>query len=332
MQPRAVRLHTPGQPLRLEPQQPLWPGPGQVLLRVRTCGVCRTDLHVFDGELDAPKLPLVLGHEIIGEVAQLGSGVHGLQLGQRVGVPWLGHTCQSCRYCARGQENLCERALFTGYTLDGGYADFALADSRYCFAIPDRFDDLHAAPLLCAGLIGYRALVLAGPAEHVGLYGFGAAAHILLQVLRAQGRKAYAFVRPGDSKAANFALELGAVFAADSDRAPPRELDAAILFAPVGALVPAALKAVAPGGNVIAAGIHMSDIPSFPYSLLWRERSVKSVANLTRRDGEEFLPLAARCEVNTHVTEFPLEDANAALEQLRGGQLSGAAVLRVSEP
>jgi propanol-preferring alcohol dehydrogenase len=303
------------------------PGPDQVLIRVRACGVCRTDLHVVDGELPDPKLPLVPGHEIVGTVVRRGERAERFREGDRVGVPWLGHTCGACRYCLSGRENLCDRAGFTGYTLDGGYAEYTLADQRYCFPLPAAYGDAEAAPLLCAGLIGYRSLVLAGDARRLGIYGFGAAAHIIAQVARHQGRQVYAFTRPGDAPAQQFARELGAVWAGDSTSLPPEELDAAIIYAPVGALVPAALRAVAKGGTVVCAGIHMSDIPSFPYHLLWGERTVRSVANLTRRDGEEFLNLAPRVPVRTDIQTFPLAQANLALQQLRQGHIRGAAVL-----
>jgi propanol-preferring alcohol dehydrogenase len=310
------------------------PGPGQVLIKVSACGVCRTDLHVVDGELAEPKLPLVPGHEVVGRVAALGegvAGVEGLAEGARVGVPWLGWTCGDCRYCRAGQENLCETARFTGYTLNGGYADYLLADRRYCFPLPDTgpdgLSDAEAAPLLCAGLIGYRSLRMAGDPARVGLYGFGAAAHIVVQLARHEGREVYAFVRPGDDGAKAFARSLGALWAGDSDEAPPAELDAAILYAPVGALVPAALKAVRPGGRVVCAGIHMSPIPSFPYEILWRERQIVSVANLTRRDGVEFLALAPKVPIETSVETLPLAAANEALTRLREGRLEGAAVL-----
>ncbi|HEU4587287.1 MAG TPA: zinc-dependent alcohol dehydrogenase family protein [Gemmatimonadales bacterium] len=308
------------------------PGPGRVLLQVRACGVCRTDLHVADGELAEPKLPLVLGHEIVGVVVERGPGATRFALGNRVGVPWLGWTDGTCRYCRTGHENLCDHARFTGYQVDGGYAEYTVADERYCFPLPPEYDDVAAAPLLCAGLIGYRALKAAGPAERLGLYGFGAAAHLVAQLARHQGREVFAFTRPGDAKGQAFARELGAVWAGGSDAAPPARLDAAILFAPVGALVPAALQAVAKGGTVVCAGIHMSPIPSFSYDLLWGERTVKSVANLTRRDGEEFLPLAAKAGVRTWAEPFPLEQANVALDRLRGGQIEGAAVLVTSPP
>jgi len=296
---------------------------------VKTCGVCRTDLHVLDGELPHPKLPLVLGHEIVGTVERVGAGVDRFTGGQRVGVPWLGWTCGECRYCRAGRENLCDGARFTGYLIDGGYAEYTVADARFCFPIPDGYDDLGAAPLLCAGLIGYRALVAAGDAERLGLYGFGAAAHIVAQVARHQGRRVFAFTRPGDDQAQQFARRLGAAWAGASDAQAPEPLDAAIIFAPVGALVPAALRAVAKGGTVVCAGIHMSDIPSLPYERLWEERVLRSVANLTRRDGAEFLALAPRVPVRTEVEAYPLERANEALEKLRAGTVRGAAVLQV---
>ena len=320
-------LEAVGQPLRLTEVPVPTPGPAQVLLRVRACGVCRTDLHVADGELPNPKLPLVLGHEIVGVVEACGAGVQRFAPGQRVGVPWLGWTCGTCRYCRSGRENLCDYARFTGYQLDGGYAEYAVADERYCFPIPPPYGDVEAAPLLCAGLIGYRSLIAAGDGERLGIYGFGAAAHIIVQVARHQGRTVYAFTRPGDSEAQQFALELGAAWAGPSDQPPPEPLDAAIIFAPVGTLVPAALRAVVKGGTVVCAGIHMSDIPSFPYAILWGERVVRSVANLTRRDGEEFLALAPQVPVRTETVPLPLERANDALDRLRAGRLRGAAVL-----
>lgn len=298
--------------------------PGQVLLRVRACGVCRTDLHVVDGELPDPKLPLVPGHQIVGTVVESSTR---FSAGTRVGVTWLGWTCDNCRYCRSGRENLCDRARFTGYHLDGGYAEHAVADERYCFPIPETYPDLEAAPLLCAGLIGYRSLLLAGEAERLGLYGFGAAAHIVAQVARHQGRRVFAFVRPGDEEAKRFARELDAAWAGDSTEPPPEELDAAIIFASAGELVPAALRAVAKGGVVVCGGIHMGDIPSFPYETLWGERVVRSVANLTRRDGEEFLSLAPKVPIRTEVRRYPLELAQQALEDLRAGRLRGAAVL-----
>ncbi len=320
-------------------------GAGQVRVKVAACGVCRTDLHIVDGELPDPKLPLVIGHQVVGEVDALGlrvaapDGMSGrsprleavaprpLAVGDRVGIPWLGWTCGQCRYCTSGRENLCPQARFTGYTIDGGFAEFAVADARYCFPIPEAFGDTEAAPLLCAGLIGYRSLARAGDGEWLGLYGFGAAAHIVLQLARHQGRRVAAFTRPGDQETQAFARRLGAEWAGGSDEVPPAQLDAAIIFAPVGALVPAALAAVAPGGRVVCAGIHMSDVPGFPYRLLWQERSVASVANLTRRDAEEFLPLAAAAGVRTTVHVYPLADANRALDDLRHGRFDGAAVL-----
>jgi propanol-preferring alcohol dehydrogenase len=307
------------------------PGPGQVLVRVHACGVCRTDLHVVDGELADPKLPLVPGHEIVGVVSETGEAVERFHQGDRVGIPWLGFTCGVCSFCRSGRENLCDRARFTGYQVDGGYAEYTLADQRFCFPVPADYSDVEAAPLLCAGLIGYRSLVLAGEARRLGLYGFGAAAHIIAQVARHQGREVFAFTRPGDRDGQQFARELGAAWAGGSDERPPEELGAAILFAPVGQLVPAALRAVAKGGIVVCAGIHMSDIPSFPYRLLWGERTVRSVANLTRRDGEEFLALAPRVPVRTSVQTFPLAEANEALAALRGGRIRGAAVLEVAD-
>jgi propanol-preferring alcohol dehydrogenase len=303
------------------------PGAEQVLLRVRACGVCRTDLHVVDGELPDPKLPLFPGHEIVGTVVGKGERVERFAVGERVGVPWLGSTCGQCPYCRSGRENLCDFGRFTGYTLDGGYAEYTVADQRYCFALPPSYGDAEAAPLLCAGLIGYRSLVLAGDARRLGIYGFGAAAHIVAQVARYQGRQIYAFTRPGDQEAQAFARRLGAVWAGDSTTPAPEELDAAILFAPVGGLVPLALRAVAKGGAVVCGGIHMSDLPAFPYSLLWGERVLRSVANLTRRDGEEFLALAPRVPVRTAVQTFPLGEANEALRRLRAGEIQGAAVL-----
>ncbi|GAB6068340.1 zinc-dependent alcohol dehydrogenase family protein [Methylothermus subterraneus] len=324
---RAMILERPGAPLCLVEREIPQPGPGQILLQVLACGVCRTDLHVVDGELPNPKLPLIPGHEIVGKVVALGEGVDRFQLGARVGVPWLGFTCGACRFCLKGRENLCEQAGFTGYTLDGGYAEYTVADARYAFPLPEAYDDLHAAPLLCAGLIGYRSYALAEDAERIGLYGFGAAAHIIAQVAVRQQRRIYAFTRPGDLAAQEFARTLGAVWAGDSDQMPPEPLDAAILYAPVGALVPLALKAVRKGGKVICAGIHMSDIPSFPYALLWGERCLGSVANLTRRDGEEFLGLAAAFPLKTEVRPYPLAEANRALEDLRHGRFQGAAVL-----
>jgi alcohol dehydrogenase, propanol-preferring len=324
---RAMVLVAPGRPLEERETPRPEPGPGQVLLRVRACGVCRTDLHVACGELPDPKLPLVLGHEIVGEVVAAGPGAARFRIGDRAGVPWLGWTCGRCDYCRSGRENLCDRPRFTGYHLDGGYAEYAVADERFCLPIPPQYDDVHAAPLLCAGLIGYRSLVAAGPGERLGLYGFGAAAHIVLQAARFEGRRVFAFTRPGDEDAQRFARELGAAWAGPSDGPPPELLDAAIIFAPAGSLVPLALAAVRKGGAVVCGGIEMSDIPSFPYRILWGERSVRSVANLTRKDGEEFLALAPRIPVRTEVEVFPLAEANRALERLRRGRLRGAAVL-----
>jgi alcohol dehydrogenase, propanol-preferring len=318
---RALVLTAPGRPLEERDLPALEPGPGEVLVRVAACGVCRTDLHIVDGELPDPKLPLVLGHQVVGRID--GSD-------KRVGIPWLGWACGECRYCRSGRENLCDLARFTGYHRDGGYAEYAVADERFCLAVPESYGDVEAAPLLCAGLIGYRALRHAGDAERLGLYGFGASAHIVAQVARHQGRRVFAFTRPGDLAAQEHARGLGAEWAGGSDSAPPEELDAAIVFAPVGALVPAALRTVAKGGTVVCAGIHMSDIPAFPYELLWGERSVRSVANLTRKDGEEFLALAPQIPVRTDLEVFPLEQANEALARLRSGRLRGAAVLRVS--
>lgn len=303
------------------------PGPGQILLRVHACGVCRTDLHVVDGDLPEPQVPVIPGHEVVAEVLALGPGVHGLDRGQRVGVPWLGHTCGRCACCADGRENLCAEARFHGYTLDGGYAEQMVADAGFCFPLPGGYGDAELAPLLCAGLIGHRAFRLAGPGTRLGLYGFGAAAHILAQTAQAVGRKVFAFTRPGDTASQEFARSLGCAWAGSSDSGPPEELDAAILFAPVGALVPAALLAVRPGGTVVCAGIHMSDVPTFPYRLLWGERTVRSVANLTRRDAREFLALAAQIPIRTTVQRYPLAEANTALADLRAGRVQGAAVL-----
>ena len=324
---RAMIFDRPGQPLALRDLPVPEPRGRQVLLQVLACAVCRTDLHVLDGELPNPKLPLIPGHEIVGRVARLGDQASLLSVGQRVGVPWLGWTCGECSYCRAGNENLCTNARFTGYTLDGGYAEFTVADERYCIPIPESYSDAGAAPLLCAGLIGYRSLVRAGDAKRLGIYGFGAAAHIVAQVALHQGRSVYAFTRTGDEEAQEFAMGLGAAWAGSSSERPPEELDAAIIFAPVGALVPAALAAVRKGGTVVCGGIHMSDIPSFPYELLWGERSVCSVANLTRRDAAEFMELAPKVPVRTTTETFALELANEALNRLRGGKLQGAAVL-----
>ncbi len=326
---RAMILEASGSPLR-EADVPMpEPGPGQVLIRVHACGLCRTDLHIMDGELKEPKLPLIPGHQIVGTIIAAGAGADRFTQGTRVGVPWLGFTCHSCRYCLSGRENLCDQARFTGYQIDGGFAEYAVADQEFCFPIPEDYPDLQAAPLLCAGLIGYRSLVMAGEATSLGLYGFGAAAHIVIQVACNQGRRVYAFTRPGDLEAQQFALSLGAVWAGESGAMPPEELEAAIIFAPAGELVPAALRAVAKGGVVVCGGIHMSDIPSFPYEILWGERSIRSVANLTRRDGEEFLALAPRVPVHTEVQIFPLSAANEALNALRQGNVRGTAVLTI---
>ncbi len=324
---RAMVLDAPGRGLAPRTLPRPEAGPGQVLVEVAACAVCRTDLHVVDGELSEPKLPIVPGHEIVGHVVARGPGVEALMVGDRVGIPWLGWTCGACRYCRGGQENLCPNARFTGYQIDGGYAEYAVADARYCFHIPGGYSDAEAAPLLCAGLIGYRCLRMAGDAERLGIYGFGAAAHIVAQVARYEGRRLFAFTRPGDAAAQAFARRLGCEWAGGSDELPPEELDAAILFAPVGALVPAALRAIRRGGIVVCGGIHMSDIPSFPYDLLWREKRVVSVANLTRRDGLDFLALAPKVPVRTEVEVLPLAEANEALRRLRSGELTGAAVL-----
>ena len=326
---RAMILDAPGQPLRAADLPMPTPNPEQVLIRVHACGICRTDLHIFDGELTQPKLPLVLGHQVVGTVEAIGERVQ-FAVGDRVGVPWLGHTCNHCRYCLSDRENLCDYAEFTGYQIDGGYAEYTVADERFCFPIPEDYPDLQAAPLLCAGLIGYRAYKMIGDAERLGFYGFGSAAHILIQLARYQGRQVFAFTRPGDMEGQQFARQLGAVWAGGSDDLPPEPLDAAILFAPAGQLVPAALRAVAKGGVVVCAEIHMSDIPSFPYEILWSERILRSVANLTRKDGEEFLALAPKVPIRTEVEPFPLTAANEALEALRSGKINGAAVLVVN--
>jgi alcohol dehydrogenase, propanol-preferring len=319
---RAMLLDAPGRGLRAAELPLPEPRAGELLIRVRACGVCRTDLHVLDGEVRAGKLPVVPGHQIVGTVEPTG---------ERVGVPWLGWTCGTCGYCRAGRENLCDRARFTGCDIDGGFAEYAVADARFCFPIPAGYPDLQAAPLLCAGLIGHRALRMAGDPARLGLYGFGAAAHIVCQVARHEGRRVFAFTRAGDAEAQRFALALGAAWAGDADAAPPEELDAAIVFAPVGALVPVALRAVGKGGTIVCAGIHMSDIPSFPYSSLWGERSIRSVANLTRRDGEEFLALAPAVPVRTSVVSYPLEAAGEALEDLRAGRFQGAAVVTLGD-
>jgi alcohol dehydrogenase, propanol-preferring len=327
---RAMVLERPGSPLVLRERPVPTPAAGEILVEIAACGVCRTDLHVVDGELPDPKLPIVPGHEIVGRVAALGAnliGVKGLALGERVGVPWLGHTCQACAYCRDGRENLCDAPLFTGYTRDGGYATHVVADARFCFPLTGASDDAETAPLLCAGLIGWRSYRMAGEGRALGLYGFGAAAHILAQVAAWQGRRVYAFTRAGDEAAQSLAKSLGAVWAGGSQEAPPEPLDAAIIFAPVGALVPLALKAVRKGGRVVCGGIHMSDIPSFPYRDLWEERQIVSVANLTRQDAREFLAIAPQAGVKTTVTRYPLVEANAALADLRHGRIQGAAVL-----
>ncbi len=324
----AMVLQTPRQPLvHMEIPVPK-AGPDQVLIKVSACGVCRTDLHLIDGELPDPKLPVIPGHEIVGNVVAKGKNVKSFSLGDRIGVPWMGHTCSRCHYCRSGRENLCDQPKFTGYTIDGGYAEYAAADMRYCFLLPEEYGDAAAAPLLCAGLIGYRSYRMAGEgAERLGIYGFGGAAHIIAQVAAFQGKRVFAFTRPGDSTAQKFARRLGAEWAGDSTEMPPEPLDAALIFAPVGSLVPAALRAVVKGGMVVCGGIHMSDIPSFPYSILWEERTVRSVANLTRKDGEELLSIAPKVPVVTEVEEFPLNAANQALERLREGKLQGAPVL-----
>lgn len=327
---RAMVFERTGQPLMLQELPLPVPGAGQLLVMVQACGICRTDLHIVDGELSEPKLPLVPGHQVVGRVAALGPGVAGFVHGQRVGIPWLGGTCGVCAQCRAGRENLCDRALFTGYQINGGFAEYCLADPRFCFPIPEDYPDLQAAPLLCAGLIGYRALRMAGEGQRLGIYGFGAAAHIVTQVAVWQGRQVYAFTRDGDAAAQGFARRMGACWAGAADQLPPEELDSAIIFAPAGELVPLALRAISKGGRVVCGGIHMSAIPSFSYDLLWGERSIVSVANLTRQDGEEFLALAPRVPVQTEVTTYPLEQANQALDDLRSGHLSGAGVLVVS--
>ncbi len=324
---RAIILERANSPLQEVDLPVPQPQTGQVLLKVQVCGVCRTDLHIVDGELSKPKLPLVLGHQIVGTVVETGERANKFTVGSRVGVPWLGYTCNCCRYCNLGKENLCDRALFTGYNLNGGYAEYTVADERFCFAIPEGFPDLQVAPLLCAGLIGYRSYRMIEDAQNIGFYGFGAAAHILVQVANYQNRQVYAFTRTGDLTGQEFARNLGAVWAGSSEELPPEALDAAIIFAPVGQLVPAALKAVVKGGIVVCAGIHMSEIPSFPYDILWGERIIRSVANLTRQDGEEFLALAPQIPIQTEVTAFPLAEANQALTALRNGQIQGSAVL-----
>ncbi|MBK5107144.1 MAG: zinc-dependent alcohol dehydrogenase family protein [Anaerolineales bacterium] len=324
----AMLLEQPGTPLQpCEVPIPV-PGPDQVLLKVNTCAVCRTDLHILDGELDQPKLPLIMGHQIVGELVGMGENVNRFQVGDRIGVPWLGYTDGSCRYCLQGQENLCDHPLFTGYTINGGFSQYSVADQRYCFSLPDSYSDLQVAPLLCAGMIGYRTYRLAGERkDRLGIYGFGAAGHITAQIAIHDGQQVYAFTRPGDLEAQEFARRIGAVWAGDSNQQPPQKLDAALIFAPVGSLVIDALKATAKGGTVVSGGIHMSDIPAFPYHLLWDERQVRSVANLTRQDGEEFLSIAPQVPIKTEVTPYALQEANQALHDLRNGKLQGAAVL-----
>jgi propanol-preferring alcohol dehydrogenase len=325
---QAMVLTAPGASLQLQERQDPTPGPGNVRVRINACGVCRTDLHVVDGELPNINYPIVPGHEVVGRVETLGQGVTTLKIGERVGVPWLGYTCGECGYCRNGRENLCDRPLFTGYTRDGGFATHLVADARYCFPLGDEGDDVAVAPLLCAGLIGWRSLVMAGEGKHLGIYGFGAAGHIIAQVARWQGRSVYAFTRDGDVEAQRLAISLGADWAGGSEALPPVRLDAAIIYAPVGALVPLALRAVRKGGRVVCAGIHMSDIPSFPYNILWEERQLLSVANLTRNDGMEFFRIAAQAGIKTHTAAFPLQEANEVLSKLRAGQITGAAVLR----
>ncbi len=324
---KAMILKKPGMPLVEEDIPVPEPGPYQVLIKVTACGVCRTDLHIICGELTGPKLPLVPGHEIVGTVASTGENANKYKIGDRVGIPWLGHTCGTCRYCRRAMENLCDDALFTGYTIDGGYAEFTVADERFCFPVPSFYSDIEAAPLLCAGLIGYRSLIMTGDAYRLGFYGFGAAAHILIQAALYQGRSVFAFTRPGDMAGQKFALKFGARWAGDSLSAPPEELDAAIIFAPVGNLVPTALRAVGKGGTIVCAGIHMSDIPAFPYEILWGEKTIRSVANLTRQDALQFMELASQARINTQVQQFPFREANRALSALREGKIQGAAVL-----
>ena len=323
----AMMLDEPGQALNMRCLPCPQPGPDQLLVKIAACAVCRTDLHVVDGELPKPKLPIIPGHEIVGRVVSCGTNIRNFSIGERIGIPWLGWTCGQCRYCRSGHENLCESAKFTGYQINGGYAEYTVADARYCFRIPDNYSDVEAAPLLCAGLIGYRALKMAGDAERIGIYGFGAAAHIVAQLLRYQGKKLFAFTRAGDTAAQDFAGRMGAMWVGGSDTIPPEELDAAIIFAPIGALVPAALRAIRPGGIVICGGIHMSDIPAFPYDILWREKRLVSVANLTRRDAEEFLALAPKVPIRVTTESLPLSQANTALARLREGKLTGAAVL-----
>lgn len=327
---RAMLMHNQRQQLQYTELAIPTPKQDELLIKVSSCGICRTDLHIIDGELKHPKLPLILGHQIVGTITKMGSDVQHFSIGQRVGVPWLGKSCGSCQFCLTGRENLCDEARFTGYQIDGGFADYCTADYRFCFPIPEGYPDLQAAPLFCAGLIGYRALLKAGSAEHVGLYGFGSAAHILIQVMRKQGQKVYAFTTPGDKPTQDFASQLGAVWAGGSDQTAPRLLDAAIIFAPVGELVPIALRNTIKGGIVVCAGIHMSDIPSFPYEILWGERTLCSVANLTKKDGEEFLALAPNIPVKTEVHTYPLTEVNQALDDLRHGRFTGSAVISLA--
>ena len=324
---KAMVLEAAGRPLRLVERETPRPGPGQVLVDIAACAICRTDLHVIDGDLPHPKLPLIPGHEIVGRVASLGDGDIQFAVGDRVGIPWLGYTCGTCRYCRSGRENLCDAPGFTGYQIDGGYATHAIADARYCFRIPSAYDDLHAAPLLCAGLIGYRSLKAAGPAQRLAIFGFGAAAHIVTQIAQHEGRRVFAFTRPGDRQAQQFARSLGCEWAGGSDETAPQKFDAAIIFAPIGDLVPIALRQLVKGGTIVLGGIHMSPLPSMPYELLWGERIIRSVANLTRRDGEELMALAGRVRLDITVEAHPLAEANSALQKLREGDLTGAAVL-----
>jgi len=330
MRMHAMVLEKPGTALAMDDRAVPACGPGEILVEIAACGVCRTDLHVVDGELPNAKRPVIPGHEIVGTIAEVGEGVDGFVVGDRVGIPWLGYTCGVCAYCRSGRENLCDLARFTGYTIDGGYAEYAVADSRYCFRLPSAFSDVELAPWLCAGLIGYRALRFAGDGKRIGIYGFGAAAHIVAQLARYQGREIYAFTRPGDADSQRFARELGATWTAGSDEPAPVALDVALLFAPVGELVPKALRDVAKGGTVVCAGIHMTDIPRFPYEILWGERQIRSVANLTRSDGIAFIEIAQEAAIRTHVVPFPLASANAALAALRDGTLTGAAVLEIA--
>lgn len=327
---KAMVLYTVGEPLELQDIPIPNPDKNQLLLKVQTCGVCRTDLHIIDGELEDPNLPLVLGHQIVGTIAEVGQNVSGFQTGDKVGVPWLGYTCGDCEFCQKNQENLCNNALFTGYDINGGFAEYAVADARFCFPIPNNYPAIQAAPLLCAGLIGYRSLRKTNNAQRLGFYGFGSAAHILTQVALHQNKDVYAFTRPGDKKSQEFAKSIGATWAGGSETLPPKKLDAAIIFAPVGPLVPQALKSIKKGGKVVCAGIHMSDIPSFPYNDLWEERSIESVANLTRRDGTEFMQIAPKVPIKSQVTTYPLTEANQALDDLRAGNFEGSAVLTIS--